>query len=74
MLVLLSQTVQLLISESASFNEIKYPMHIMGFKFKQSDVQNFNLVFKYFNMTLSATHRRTATFISFNMGIFTPEI
>jgi len=74
MLILLSQTVQLLIPESASFNEIKYPMHITGFNFKQSDVQNFNLVFKYLNMTLSATHRRNGTFISFNIGIFTPEI
>jgi len=66
MLVLSSQTAELLISESVPFNEIKYPMHITGFNFKQSDVQNFNFVFKYLNMTLSATHRRTAIFISFN--------
>lgn len=48
-------------------SEIKYPMHITRFNFKQSDVQNFNFVFKYLNITLSATHRRSAIFISFNM-------
>lgn len=68
MLVLSSQTTQLLISESVPFNEIKYPMHITGFSFKQSDVQNFNFVFKYLDMTFSTTHGRTAIFISFNMG------
>jgi len=73
MLVILSQTAQLLISESAPLNEIKYPMHITRFNFKESDVQNFHFGFKYFNMTLSAPHR-TAIFISFNRGRFTPEI
>jgi hypothetical protein len=67
MLVLLPPIAQLLISESVHFIDIKYPMHIIGFNFKQSDVQNFNFVFKYLNMTVSATHRRTAIFISFNM-------
>lgn len=66
MMVLISQNTQLLISVSVPFNEIKYCMHITGFNLKQSDIQNFNSVFKYLNMTLSATHRRTATIISFN--------
>jgi hypothetical protein len=67
MKVLISQTAQLLISESEPFNEIKYPMHITGFNLKQSGVQDFNFVFKYLYITLSATHRVTAMFISFNM-------
>jgi hypothetical protein len=66
MMVLISQNAQLPISVSVPFNEIKYCMHITGFNLKQSDIQNFNFVFKYLNMTLSATHRRTATIVSFN--------